>query len=296
MIPGLKVMSEILPDDLSLVSHLNVNDQSCFIYTPQTPHNFLVDTSFPWLEVVEDVLAGHGLDEPAAGMGRGAIFFLSGGKLPYPIVVRQYRHGGLLRFLSGARFFSPRRFLAELQIHTQVQRFGISVPPALGVIVVKQGAKSVFVNGYYVTRRLQECVGLAEFMETAGAAGRLQISYDIGAGLRKLHEQGIFYTDLHVKNILVEPQGKVCFIDFDKAKQYNAPLSGRRRRANLYRFIRSVKKYLDRGGKLTDSDRAAFLIAYEPDPKKYDKLFRQLGLGLLWRHCFYRPGWWLNRS
>ena len=133
-------------------------------------------------------------------------------------------------------------------------------------------------------------------METAGGASRLQIAFDIGAGLRKLHEHGIFYTDLHVKNILVEPQGKVCFIDFDKAKQYDAPLSGSRRRANLYRFLRSVEKYCCRGGKLTDSDRAAFLIAYEPDPKKYDKLFRQLGLGLLWRHCFYRPGWWLNRS
>ena len=289
-------MSETLPEDLSLVSSLNVDGQSCFIYTPQITKNFSVDGSFPWPEVVTEVLAGHGLDESAAGMGRGAIFFLSGGNLPYPIVVRQYRHGGLLRFLSGARFFSPRRFLSELKLHTQVQRLNISVPQALGVIVVKQRPKSIFVNGYYVTRRLQECVGLAEFLETAGAAGRLQISYDIGVGLRKLHEQGIFYTDLHVKNILVEPQGKVCFIDFDKAKQYNAPLSGSRRRANLYRFIRSVKKYLDRGGKLTDSDRAAFLLAYEPDPKKYDKLFRQLGLGLLWRHCFYRPGWWLNRS
>lgn len=285
-------MSEISPDGFP-VSTLSVNHKSCFIYTPR---NFLVDGSFPWSEVVEEVLAGHGLNDSAAGMGRGAIFFLSGSKLPYPIVVRQYRHGGLLRFLSGARFFSQRRFLTELKLHTEVQRLGISVPRALGVIVVKQGLKSVFVNGYFVTRRLQESVGLAEFLQTAEVSSRLQIAYEIGAGLRKLHENGIFYTDMHIKNILVEPQGKIYFIDFDKAKQYPAPLFGRRRRANLYRFIRSVKKYWGRGGKLTDSDRAAFLIAYEPDPKKYGKLFRQLGFGLFWRHCFYRPGWWLNRS
>ncbi|MEA3333811.1 MAG: lipopolysaccharide kinase InaA family protein [Pseudomonadota bacterium] len=292
-------MSETLPEGLSLVSHLNVDDQSCFIYTSQTlqtSQNFLVDGSFPWSEVVEDVLAGHGLDEPAAEMGRGAIFFLSGGKLPYPIVVRQYRHGGLLRFLSGARFFSPHRFISELKLHTQVQRLGIAVPQALGVIVVKPGAKSIFVNGYYVTRRLQKSVGLAEYLESVGAANRLQISYDIGAGLRKLHEHGIFYTDLHVKNILVGPQGEICFIDFDKAKQEKAPLPGSRRRANLYRFIRSIEKYCCRGGKLTDRDRAAFLIAYELDPKKYEKLFRQLGFGLFWRYCFYRLGWRLNRS
>ena len=286
-------MSEISPDGLCLVSSLNVDDQSCFIYTPQ---NFLLEGSFPWSEVVEEVLAGHGLNESAAGMGRGAIFFLSGGKLPYPIVVRQYRHGGLLRFLSGARFFSQCRFLTELKLHTEVQRFGIPVPRALGVIVVKQGLKSVFVNGYYVTRRLQESVGLAEFLETTEATIRLQIAYEIGAGLRKLHEHGIYYTDMHVKNILVGPEGKIYFIDFDKAKQFSPPLSNWRRRANLYRFLRSVEKYCHRGGKLTDTDRSVFLIAYEPDSRKYLKLFRQLGLGLTWRRLFYRPGWWLNRS
>ncbi|MCD6292395.1 MAG: hypothetical protein J7M09_02925 [Deltaproteobacteria bacterium] len=289
-------MSEKNSVGLNLVSHLNVDDQSCSVYTPQIPAIFLEDSLFPWPEVVAEVLAGHGLDELAADMGRGAIFFLSGGKLPFPIVVRQYRHGGLLRFLSGARFFSRQRFLTELRLHLRVQRLGLAVPPALGVIVVEKGLKSFFVNGYYVTGRLQNSISLVEFLETSEARGRLQMAYDIGAGLRRLHEHGIFYTDMHVKNILVGPRGKLYFIDFDKAKSERSPLSGRRRRANLYRFLRSVEKYCCRGGKLLAVDRAAFLTAYEPDPKKYDKLFRQLGLGLFWRHCFYHFGWWLNRS
>ena len=127
-------------------------------------------------------------------------------------------------------------------------------------------------------------------------ATRLRIAFEIGACLRKLHKHGIFYTDLHVKNILIGPQGKIFFIDFDKARQYRAPLSTFRRRANLYRFLRSVEKYCYRGGKLTDTDRAAFLIAYEPNSKKYAKLYRKLALGLSWRRLFYKLGWWLNRS
>ncbi len=286
-------MSDTLLDSI-LVSTLGVDDKSCFIYAPR--QTFLVDGSFPWQKVVEEVLCGPGLAESATGLGRGGIFFLSGAWLPCPIVVRQYRHGGFWRFLSGARFFNRYRFLAEIKLHTLVGRMGIPVPEALGVIVVKKGLKSIFVNGYFVTRRLPDSLGLPEFLEQVGAATRLRIAFEIGAYLRKLHEHGIFYTDLHVKNILVGSEGGIFFIDFDKAKQYRAPLSTFRRRVNLYRFLRSVEKYCYRGGKLTDADRAAFLIAYEPDPEKYLKLYHQLGFGRVWRKFFYKFGWWLNRS
>ena len=287
-------MSETLPDSL-LASTLSVDDKSCFIYVLR--QTSLVDGSFPWQRVAEEVLSGSGLAAQAVSMGRGGIFFLSGAWLPFPIVVRQYRHGGLWRLLSGARFFSQRRFMAELKLHTIVRELGVSAPEPLGVIVAKKGPKSIFVNGYYVTRRLPDSVDLPEFLQQTGAATtRLRIAFEIGNCLRGLHEHGIFYTDLHVKNILIGPEGGVFFIDFDKAKKYQAPLSAFRRRANLYRFLRSVEKYCYRGGKLTDADHAAFLIAYEPDPKKYLKLYRQLGFGLTWRRLFYRFGWWLNRS
>ncbi len=287
-------MSETSAEGLNLASTLRVNNQFCYIYAP--PQTFLADDPVLRQRVVEEVLSGQGSVEPSAGMGRGGIFFLSGDWLLCPIVVRQYRHGGLWRFLSGARFFTRHRFLAEFKLHSLAGRLGIPTPEALGVIVVKRGAKSIFVNGYYVTRRLPNISGLPEFLEQVGAATRLRIAFEIGDYLRKLHEHGIFYTDLHVKNILVVPEGGIFFIDFDKAKQFRAPLSGFRRRANLYRFLRSVEKYSFRGGKLTDSDRSAFLIAYEPDPEEYSKLYRKLGFGLAWRGLFYKFGWWLNRS
>jgi len=147
-----------------------------------------------------------------------------------------------------------------------------------------------------VTRRLSETVGLPEFLEKSGTSVRLKTAFMLGHNLRKLHDHGIFYTDMHVKNILVGPDAQIFFIDFDKARQFRAPLSSYRRRLNLYRFLRSVEKYCHRGGTITAADRTAFLIAYEPDSEKYVKLYRQLALGLSWRGLFYKFGWWLNRS
>ncbi len=287
-------MSESLPEGLCLASSFKVEEQFCSLYTPC--HSPLKNDIFPWLEIVKDILAGNDPAESMAELGRGGIFFLSGGHLPYPIVVRQYRHGGLGRFLSGARFFSKRRFLNELKLHKVVSDLGVATPSALAVIVVQKEVKSFFVNGYYVTKRIIGSVGLPEYLAQRQASERLEIVFGIGLYLRKLHDHGIFYTDMHVKNILMGSHGELFFIDFDKAEQFGAPLSGYRRWVNLFRFLRSVEKYCHRGGKLTAADRAAFLIAYEPDPEKYAKLYRQLALGLFWRRLFYKFGWWFNRS
>ena len=287
-------MGEALPKGLCRTLSLKVEGQLCSVYVSDS--SFLKKDTFPWQKIVADILSGNGLVESVVKMGRGGIFFLSGGRLPFPIVVRQYRHGGLGRFLSGARFFSKRRFLNELKLHKVVDDLGLATLQALAVIVVQKADISFLVNGYYVTRRLSESVNFAEFLVKVKASDRLKIACEIGTYLRKLHEHGIFYTDMHIKNILVGSRGEVFFIDFDKSEQCKAPLSNYRRRINLYRFLRSIEKYCHRGGKWLEVDRAAFLIAYEPDFSKYTKLYQKLVFGLSWRRLFYKFGWWLNRS
>ncbi len=251
---------------------------------------------FAWSEIVADLLAGVGLDNETAQAGRGGIFFFSGHRVPAPVVVRQYRHGGFWRFFSGARFFSPNRFLLELKTHQLAAAIGIPVPEAVAVIVVKKEQQSVFVGGYFVTLRLPDCQILPDFLRSAVSRTRLDIFFKLGKYLNKLHEHGIFYTDMHVKNILVNSVGEPCLIDFDKSRNFEKPLSERLRRINLQRFLRSLEKYSSRGGRLTDSDRAAFLLAYASDSKGYAKIFRQLQRGLFWRQLIYRLGWLINRS
>ena len=243
-------------------------------------------------------MAGRDRSRAAGEAGRGAVFILEGESLgrDFAVVVRQYRHGGLLRGLLGDRFLNARRFLEELIIHRRVRELGLPAPEPLGVIVVQEKAGRPGRKGYYVTRRLDGVQGLPEYLVRATPQRRRQLAAELGARLRCLHEDGIFYADLQVRNLLVDRSGELFFIDFDKSKRFSGPLSPARRRANLYRFARSMEKYRLRGGRLSNLDRIIFLQAYEPDPERYRALFAGLGRGLFWRRLFYRPGWWVNRS
>ena len=287
--------SRSLPIDNLIVTTFDLDEQLCSVYsTDDNLRSFA--KQILWPEIVADLLVGKGLDGRAAQAGRGGIFFFSDSRSPESLVVRQYRHGGFWRFLSGARFFSRDRFLAELKVHNRAAELGVLVPEAVAVIVVEKACKGLFLNGYFATIRLQDSLTLPDFLESASRKTRLMIFSKIGNYLRILHEHGIFYTDIHVKNILLTSGGEPCFIDFDKSKEFKAPLSSALRQANIRRFLRSLEKYCHRGGRLTESDRAAFLIAYEPASETYVKLYQQLMRGLFWRRLFYRLGWWLNRS
>ena len=295
------IPSNFLPGQNFSSETFILDGYSCSVYTSNpaiksSPVIKSPDNLFSWPEIVADLLAGVGLDNDTAQAGRGGIFFFSGRRVPAPVVVRQYRHGGFWRFLSGARFFSAKRFLSEFKTHQHAAAIAVPVPEAVAVIVVKKEQQPVFVSGYFVTFRLPDCLTLPDFLRSAPSQTRLNIFFKLGKYLKKLHEHGIFYTDMHVKNVLVNRAGEPYLIDFDKSRSVKEPLSERLRRVNLQRFLRSLEKYSSRGGYLTDSDRSAFLIAYAPDSKHYAKLYRQLQRGIFWRRLLYRLGWLVNRS
>jgi len=285
--------SDLLPEDLSVTS-FSQEGQSCSVFTPDS--KIKTAWKFPWPEMIRNLRAGEGLDQRPSQAGRGGIFYLSDPRLPQPLVVRQYRHGGVWRFFSRARFFSQARFLTELRVHRRVAQLGVPVPEAVAVIVLRKESQSVFVGGYFVTVRLQDSLTLPEFLESAPGKTRLRIFFKLGSHLKKLHDHGIFYTDMHVKNILVTAAGEPWFIDFDKARDLGVPLSFHCRLVNLKRFLRSLEKYRSRGGCLTESDQSAFLLAYAADSKIYAEFFQKISRGLFWRLLVYRLGWLLNRS
>ena len=279
-------------------SCLQINGQTCLIYETAFRFPQEIDSSSFWSRIMAAVLSGRNRSSRAGAAGRGAVCFFSGPELglSFAVAVRQYRHGGLLRRLAGERFLSRHRFLRELEVHQRVLRLGVPAPQPLGVVAVSSGRWGW--RGYFVSCWLPESVSLAGFLGSAPVAARLRVLASIGFRLCRLHDAGIYYTDLQVLNILVGPgpDHEVFFIDFDKSTRSSSPLTARRRRANLYRFLRSLEKFASRGGRWTASEQAAFLQAYEPDPRKYLELCRKLGRGLAWRRLFYRPGWWLNRS
>ncbi|HDS15859.1 MAG TPA: hypothetical protein ENN66_04460 [Proteobacteria bacterium] len=284
------------PSGIVRVSTFLVERQTCSVYLSSLPDGSVSGEGLPWQELAHDLLAGRGLALEAAQNGRGAIFTFTDRRFAEALVLRKYRHGGLWRFFSGDRFFSCRRFLTELKVHSRLKEMGFPVPAPLGVLVVKKRKGLSFVNGYFATKLLPGVITLSQYLQHSGGVERLRLALALGRQIRKLHDMGIFYTDLHIRNILVDVQGNLFLIDFDKAREFPEPLSARFRRANLYRFMRSIDKFCFRGGRFGEVERSAFLQSYEPEPVAYAKLFQTLSRGLCWRRFFYRPGWWFNRS
>jgi tRNA A-37 threonylcarbamoyl transferase component Bud32 len=95
------------------------------------------------------------------------------------------------------------------------------------------------------------------------SSGRMQYVYGkrVGKGLRKLHDKGIAHQDLHDRNVLITPTGKVKIIDYGKAKDYgNRPLSSRERRGDYAKLVnRSTNR-----GRTNKRFREGFTKAYAP--------------------------------
>jgi 3-deoxy-D-manno-octulosonic acid kinase len=75
-------------------------------------------------------------------------------------------------------------------------------------------------------------------MEGGGGDCLLRLSR-AGALIRRIHELGVYHTDLHVKNILLDRDMNPWIIDLDNAYRFEI-LPDFMRKTNLRRFIRSL--------------------------------------------------------
>ncbi len=161
-------------------------------------------------------------------------------------LIRTYRHGGLLRACTGDVFFSwPPRPFRELTITEEIRRRGIPTVEAYGAYVEQLWGP--FYRGWLVTRELTGAQDLWQAFKS-GLVQELGIDTILRAvadSLRTLHREGVYHTDLNLKNILVcrEEDGvKGYIIDFDKAKLVLGHLPPELVRRNLSRLLRSINK------------------------------------------------------
>ena len=61
----------------------------------------------------------------------------------------------------------------------------------------------------------------------------------IGSTVRLFHDEGVDLSDLNVRNILLDAQGRVFLVDFDKGRQR---IAGSWKQGNLQRLQRSLRK------------------------------------------------------
>ena len=233
-----------------------------------------------------DLLAGTNTRElPVAGHGRGAVTRLAApnGK---SLLIRQYRRGGVLRYINKEKYLGPRRPLDEMRICREAAARGVPVAEVVGAIVEARGP---FRLCSLVTEEIEDTIDLGEYICWLPAAPPREILAEkrniieaTARAVRKMHDAGLYHADLQAKNILVRRTTKgveVFFIDLDKSV-IKEKLPERLRARNLRRLNRSIIKIQSALPPIDDADRRRFLKAYRAG----DRIFGDVASPLL-RSC-----------
>lgn len=175
--------------------------------------------------------------EPLVGEGRGGVWRVRADGLT--AILRQYRRGGMVRYLlrtaylwtglESTRAFREFRLLAEL--HAE----GLPVPAPLATRVTRT---ALWYRAELLTEWLPDTGSLVTHLaesELDEAAWRR-----VGATLHRFHDAGVDHADLNAHNILLDGQGRVFLVDFDRSRR-RKPAPGWQR-ANLARLQRSLEK------------------------------------------------------
>ena len=185
-----------------------------------------------------------GLFANAPQRGRGRVPSVDVSK-DLSIVLRRYRHGGLLGPLGGPLFLGPARALGELAVTTRAEASGAPVPHV--VCLVLWPSFGPFWSAVIGTREEAQAVDLfAALARTSSSRERVALARVAGAAVGRLHDTGVDHRDLQLRNVMVTdgPAQRIVIIDLDRAFFHRHGLMPTRRRAaNLGRLARSAVKF-----------------------------------------------------
>ena len=239
------------------------------------------------------ILEGRTVDGlTSASGGRGGIFYADIAGLGR-IVIRGYRHGGILGGILGGRFLSPKRFLNELAMTERARELGVTLLEPVGIAYREtvMGAR-----GFWISRRMEEATSLHAYMiafpparEVIGKAAR---------AVAGMHENGIGHADLNIQNIMIVSKEKgleVSIIDFDKAFRRDF-LPPEERMRQLRRLDRSLLKWLPEGSAWRrPATRLRFAVVYCSVFPGIRPLLKEYIEGFDRYERRYRLGWSLQR-
>ena len=167
--------------------------------------------------------------------GRGAAWFVQ--TAAGAAVLRHYRRGGLAARVSRERYLwlgaERNRGFHEFRLLRALREHDLPVPAPLAA-------------AYWRERLTYRAALLVERIVGARSLGDLLDASDappwgaIGHTLARFHCAGAFHADLNVDNVLMDTQGRIWLIDFDRGA-LRKPARGWQQ-ANLARLQRSLRK------------------------------------------------------
>lgn len=205
-----------------------------------------------WIRGVD----GKALDHPG---GRAPVFLIEtqgkGG-----MVLRSFRHGGLVGKLLSDRFLGVHRFLAELRVSEAIRQRGVPTPEVLALHF--RSAGGLVYRGWILTRYLPGGENLRRWVEAGlpESTERRRVLRRAALTVASLHAVGCLHPDLNLSNLLLV-KDEVFVLDLDGAFMESSP-GIRARSSNLLRLYRSLAKVMGRAEPLSLRDRWTFVKAY----------------------------------
>ena len=168
--------------------------------------------------------------------GRGSIHFIDDGRRHWAL--RRYLRGGVPAFLTRKHYLwsgeERTRSFRELRLLDALKRRGLPVPAPVAAFY-RRGP--VTYAAQLLTERIVGARPLAELL-SVGAMDDARWAA-IGRCLRRFHDAGVQHADLNAQNILLDAEGEVWVLDFDRGRE--RPPGPWRERA-LLRLARSLAK------------------------------------------------------
>jgi 3-deoxy-D-manno-octulosonic acid kinase len=163
------------------------------------------------------------------------------------LIVRDYKHGGLLGKLFGSYFCNGNRPLHELYLNEIAFQKG--VPCAEVIAITKKKVWGIFYKSTFISKEISGADDLIQFLQKSSLEYLQRMKKSIMSALarsiRKMHDCGIYHADLHLKNILVKKDSngrfQIYIIDLDKSVIFDKLNVGQRIK-NLIRLDRSLEK------------------------------------------------------
>ena len=176
------------------------------------------------------------VDSVLGGRGSVAIARLEG---IGSVVVKYYIRGGFIRYLVKRRYlrWGRTRCQIEYELLQKVRDLGLSAPEPIAYAY----RGSLLYKGWLVTKKIKDQQTLAE-LGCGDEEHAHIVMKELINQVSTLIRNNIFHVDLHPGNVLVDSDGRVFLLDFDRARisQMN---KNRLRDHYLRRWRRAVIKH-----------------------------------------------------